>query len=654
MNKGFRALTALLLVSGSLTPLHADGMGDLQALTGGHSTPVPTAAAPAAPAPTPKLSSQAIAAKVAQENAARPLFMLREAQTQDGSTVRVLVLNFGQLDKPYLFSSVLQRGAGEKGLYSGLEDQTFIVSFHREGMKDPAAGDKIELMRRQVEYRADAGTPELKAIEKSIPGEVLAFVPVVAVDAASQIVAVPADPLFLQDLTQAGAGIQAATEGLPVQVAPKMSTLEKMDVYPKNMEVTAQLVFAPAAPVQVKPFTLTMHYSIAALPDNPGFQTRKADARVGYFQQNYKDLSAPGLLDRTDPSIHLIDHWDLRKKDPNAAVSEPVKPIVFWLEDTIPERFRPSITKGILAWNAAFEAIGIKNAIVVKDMDKDLTPDQRKTFDPNDITHNMIRWFVNRDNEFAIGQSRVNPLTGQIYSATVSISDSLLRDVHDMQLAPPAAPQQKGSDKLGDSAAEDARLALEAHRQAAEGIALLEGHSGPLSAADQQRYIDQYMTYVAMHEVGHTLGLRHNFKGSQLLALDRAGQNGIITSSVMDYVPPNIAPKGAKQGDYYQSKVGPYDRWAIEYGYKPVDGKPSAQADALKAIAARADRDRTLTYGPDEDRMTGDPDAQVFDLGRGELPFATSRVTMAKDLWTRLAAEAKDPNADGSDIRLRF
>src|SRR6185436_2373226 len=142
----------------------------------------------------------------------------------------------------------------------------------------------------------------------------------------------------------------------------------------------------------------------------------------------------------------------------------------------------------------------------------------------------------------------------------------------------------------------------------------------PLTAEERSRFVKEYLTETMAHEVGHTLGLRHNFKGSQMLTMEEMDKNGLHSSTVMDYLSAFIAPPGKPQGSFYQLKVGPYDDWAIEYGYKPLSGTPAAKKAELEAIAARAGTDARLAFGTDEDiELAMDPDNQQFDLGKGSL-----------------------------------
>ena len=154
--------------------------------------------------------------------------------------------------------------------------------------------------------------------------------------------------------------------------------------------------------------TINVHYSISRLPET-GYQPRLADDRVGYFLSVIKDFSRPG---GEDQFVRYINRWDLRKAEPTAAVSPPVTPIIFWIEKTVPFKYRAPIREGILEWNKAFEKAGFVNAIEVRQQPDDAT------WEPEDINYNTFRWITSNAG-FAMGPSRVNPMTGQILDADI-------------------------------------------------------------------------------------------------------------------------------------------------------------------------------------------------------------------------------------------
>lgn len=552
---------------------------------------------------------------------------------------RFFELRVNQLEKNYLFSATMEKGTGERGVFSTMMEDTFVWYFHW-------AGDKVQFVRKSTGYRADPDTPEARAIERSFSDSIVLTLPMVSSDSEKGTMVFPADPFFLADLIGVQAGIGKGAYPAPgLHLSVEESTIEKIRSFPKNTEARVQLVFAggPGGGTQVlgdaRKIAVTMHYSLTLLPQSEGFQPRVADERVGYFSTTYNDFSRSDLKRRAEPAVTLIHRWNLEKQDPGAPISDVKKPITYWLDDAIPHEYRPAIRAGILSWNAAFEAVGFRGAIEVKEVDKDMPAAERADFDPANASYNMVRWFMADQAGFAIGPSRVNPMTGEIFNASVSLSDAMVRyGASELELAgvnPPVGTKHDHGECI---------------IQMRAGLAALEAQ-GPVSEAEKKRYYDESLTALMAHEVGHNLGLRHNFKGSELQPNSELGKDGLVSSSVMDYLPANIAPKGKPQGVFQQTQVGPYDKWAIEYGYKPVSADPALRQDELAAIAARSATDASLAYGTDEDTSANDPDTQRFDLGRDNLAYAKQRVDLARSLWKQLETRAVGPAEGYASLR---
>jgi hypothetical protein len=394
---------------------------------------------------------------------------------------------------------------------------------------------------------------------------------------------------------------------------------------------------------------VTLHYSLAALPTQ-AMAPRRADARVGYFDTGVNDFSDD--LART-PKTRMVHRWRLEKKDPAAELSEPVKPIVYWLDKTIPIKYRDAIRSGILEWNKAFERIGFRNAIEVKEQVDE--PD----FDTLDFGVASVRWMTNSQPAFsAIGPSHVDPRSGEILDADIGIESLSSRNqrANRSQIISTGAEMAAllqtadGVDALalgqtmrrcdfGDIAAEQMGYGLD--------VLAARGEVDPDSPEARQFVLD-YLKDVTMHEVGHTLGLRHNFRAShiyseQQVADPEFSHDHAFTGSVMEYAPINLAAPGERQSAPFQTTLGPYDYWAIEYAYKPVAAEN--EASAIAAIAARS-VEAELAYGTDEDNLFGfDPEALMFDLGNDPVVFAEKRLRIARDLFAR-QQERSLPSSD--------
>jgi hypothetical protein len=306
------------------------------------------------------------------------------------------------------------------------------------------------------------------------------------------------------------------------------------------------------------------------------------------------------------------------------------KPIVYWLDKNIPPQYKASVTAGILEWNKAFEKIGLIGALVVKEQS------EKDAFNTMDAQHASVRWFTGSDIGFAIGPSQADPRSGEIIDADIGMSDVFAR----------SARRQVAEDL--HAAAHEHSLHSSCHymdQLASEfdfAQDLLSARGWPMGSAEAEKLAQAYVKNVIMHEVGHTLGLRHNFLSSAAYDLERlkdidfTQRNG-ITSSVMDYTPFNFSLTKETQGELVMSSLGPYDFWAIEYGYKVID--PEEESKQLQEIASKSVQPE-LAYASDEDASVGpgsvDPLVNRFDLGAHPLAYYKKRVLLSQELWRRL------------------
>ncbi|MBI5631153.1 MAG: zinc-dependent metalloprotease [Elusimicrobia bacterium] len=567
------------------------------------------------------------------------LFVLKDV----GDGKYQLEIKESQLEKDFLLSATLEKGTAEEWFFTGVPLNTYLWYFRQ------IPGSKVQFIRRNTAYRASAGTPEEKAVQNSFSDSIIATLPILAKDSARKTLTLSANELFLADLEDLAGALEAQYG--KVMLSNKDSFIQKLLAFPKNLEASVQLNFKGAGGgsktlPDARTITILLHYSLAVLPEPSAYQIRRSDSRVGYFTTSYQNFSDPDLKNSVTPQTNLIHRWNLRKKDPPAPVSETANPIVFWLEEAIPQEFRPAIKAGILAWNEAFESLGFRNAVIVKEVDKDMSPEERRTFNPANAAYNMVRWYMGGFSG-AVGPSRAQPLTGEILSGSILVSDIVTRFLSD-ELDLVALADGAGTRKNPHEG-----YMVQSVLSAAAGLAMLEA-KGPVSEAERKRFKYQFLSHIMAHEMGHVLGLRHNFKGSQLLPQARLGQDGELTSSVMDYLPVNIAALGKTEGTYYQTKIGPYDRWAIEYGYSELSGDAAGQERQLKAIAAKSGYDSRLAYGTDEDTHGMDPDTQRFDLGKDTLAFAHSRAQLARGLWRSLASLKPSQERDYPQLRRLF
>ncbi len=546
-----------------------------------------------------------------------------------------------QLDKPFLCMMSIARGLGSGYLLSGMTLDDWLLVWRR-------VGDRVHLVRKNVRFRATTGTPIAEAVDLGHNDSVLFSVKIESIHPQRKSLLVNISAVFISDLPPLAGRI-----GGNARFDKARSTWGTIKAFPKNVELRVEAVYAASGSRTTIPdsrgIQLTIHYSLAKLPSN-NYRARIADDRVGHFMTVVKDYS---VQTSDEPFVRYVNRWHLEKADKKAKLSPPKDPIIFYIEKTVPHRFRPYVRQGILEWNKAFEKIGFVDAIEAR------IQQDYEDWDPEDARYNTIRWVVGAG--FAIGPSRVNPLTGQILDADILIGESWTRY------------WQREYTTFFDEVEHEREHPIDSSHfvcQKAAGLAqqmnfmatvlMVRGLTGEDGEIPEE-YIGQALKALTMHEVGHTLGLRHNFKASTIFSLDelhkRKGQ--ALLGSVMEYDAVNVAPEGKKQGDYYTSTIGPWDYWAIEYAYKPVDASSSeGELVELGKIAARV-ASPELTYGTDGDASWYryrdlDPLVNRWDLGADPLEFAKQRREIVAGLWDEIADKVTKEGMGYQRVRRAF
>ncbi len=548
----------------------------------------------------------------------------------------LLEIDESSLGKPFLYAGALNSGAGNGSVYRGamLWDNSNVLRFAKRNDK------KIVLVADNTAYMEPGDAHEARMLAEITSESILASFDKVAKNDDEDRYLIDIGSYFLGDNLQIARGMPGK-----YSVAKDLSLFTKVSNFPNNVEISLDLVMRGARTggnttmADGRGAILQTRHSLCALPSD-GYKPRKMDQRVGYFLTTRKDALD---FESDDPVTRYINRWRLQKKDPSAEVSEPVEPITYWIENSTPKKWRGAVKAGIEMWEPAFRKAGFSNGIVAKQMPEDAD------WDPADTRYSVVRWSADEGVTFAIGPSRTDPRTGEIFDADITMQASFLtsykrRFENYIQSLASMTPEQldaKAQSILNPQAPED-ELALRMCQMAGdERMDMLAQAMAVLALDDPDFESDEFLaamlTEVVAHEVGHTLGLRHNFKsstwrdGPALHDVSETAQRGLL-GSVMDYAAINIAGPGQPQGEFFASTPGAYDIWAVEYGYTEFGNN---DAGGLAAIASRSP-EPGLDYATDEDRFYGDAFATVWDMGKDPVAFSASQLALAEEGFRRL------------------
>jgi Met-zincin/Domain of unknown function (DUF5117)/Domain of unknown function (DUF5118) len=562
-----------------------------------------------------------------------------------------------QLGKEVIYFNYIENAPVESGYHRGAYGDSKIVSFHKNF-------EKMEIRQTNVNFYFDPTNAISKAADANVNHPVLASEKIEATSKDGESMLIDGDALFLSEKLQL-VKFPSARGADPVlgAISKEKSKVISVKTYTENSEIIVDYVYETSSPgaggsaiEDGRYITLRYQHAFVSVPEN-NFQPRFDDPRVGYFTTQINDMTVAS----STPWRDLIHKWDLQKKDPTAAKSDPIKPITFWMENTTPKEFRPIIKDAVERWNEAFEYAGFTNAVVCLEQPDDAT------WDAGDIRYNVLRWTSTPAPPFGgYGPSFVNPKTGEILGADIMLEWVALTNRVYMDQAFKSANMltDEQLDLMEKKGARNPFLCMAA---AMSNQQLVFGSTAAnvLGAGDLEKkeIVKQMLYRLVLHEVGHTLGLTHNMRASTLQSVadiknvEKVNKEG-LANSVMEYPAFNYQLNPKEQGLYCDVKVGPYDKWVIEYGYSVGLENEEAEKKRLDAITKRS-TEHQLAYGNDADDMRSsgrgiDPDVNIFDLSNDPVQYGIERCELVKAVLPGLKDKLVTSNESYADLLQAF
>jgi len=573
----------------------------------------------------------ALLAKMEQPQ--RGLFTIWQRNGQVG-----LELRPDQFNKDFVETAVPINGLGGYFVTSGQTDfqEARILRFVRTSDRT------VAIIWPHTRFLATPDTPLANSVRASTADSVICVAKVMSVDPLSGNVVFDVSGLLgdVMDMTDV-LNQSIADPDDPrtnYRLDPERTYFGPSKAFPKNVLIEADQTFFSFKPAVIDTVTdprsvqIKVHYNLAELPAAPGYMPRLFDDRVGYWDNAHVDFSRDY---RRDNRVHYILRWDVEPSDPTARLSPAKQPIVYYLSNTIPQQYRGAIRDALLTWNRAFERIGISNAVAVKDQPSD------PSWDPDDIRYNVVRWLSESNSGgFAEAQVLYNPYSGQIFRSQIVVDSDLMRGGK-LEYLDLAQPERAAAAPRGHFT--DPNFSSGAQQQYAYGLLAFSLMNGLDADRIPQSYSYDFLKSIVLHESGHDFGLMHNFIGSQAYSAKQlqskafTHQNGIATS-VMEYAPLNLWPKGTPNGDYFQTVLGPYDYHIIQWGYGRIPGarSPDQEKPTLDRWASGWTDPRYRLASDEDVAWSGghaiDPRVAQWDLTNDNIAWCGTQMNMAHGL----------------------
>lgn len=491
-------------------------------------------------APLAKKTISAFTEKMQKIDGFVPLYV----NSDDGK----IYIEIGRFNQEFLYLVSLPTGVGSNplGLDRGQLGTTKVVTFER-------AGNKVLLVQPNYEFRATGDAKQKKSVEESFARSVIWGFKVEATE--GDRVLVDATAFIVRDAHGVGDRINQQRQGTyGFDESRSALYLPNTKGFPKNTEVEATVTLTAGGDTnnlvnQVTPtgkhVTVRERHSFVELPDDK-YKPRKFDPRTGAIPTSFYDY---GTDINEDLEVRWIQRHRIEKKDPNSAMSEAVKPIIYYVDNGAPKAIQDALIEGASWWNQAYEAAGFRNAFQVKVLPADA--------DPMDIRYNVINWVHRSTRGWSIGDSVVDPRTGEILKGDVTLDSQRARQ--DFLLGTGMLPQYRSSSNACEFGLSPDVDYLAADGSASEVTAMAYARIRQLSA----------------HEVGHTLGFTHNFAASTY-----------NRGSVMDYPAPMVEIKNGKLdlSNAYAVGIGAFDKFAVKYSYSQFPNGANESAELEKIV----------------------------------------------------------------------
>ena len=531
--------------------------------------------------------------------------------------------------------------------------------------------DRIEFIGQNPHFYFDPESPLSKSANADINNPIVNMSKILAMNEGKDTFLIEADGVFL---TEALAQLKYLPSPGSKQKNPfNIGNLSKDKTrysavrnYPDNVNVVVDYAYENPYPTNFglstvtdpRYITIKVQHNLIEMPQND-YQPRYDDPRVGYFTTLVTDQTSTSVT----PYKDLIHRWHLKKKDPSADISEPVEPIVYWMENTTPTELRPVIKKAVESWNIAFEKAGFKNAVVVKQQPDDAT------WDAGDIRYNVLRWTSAPMMGSAWGPSFVNPRTGQILGADIMLDYVFVRGLNTLNKLYGVDGRDlqemmfENEHWTNIAHVRPYQCELADHRHSDFLFGRYVGKTLGYSEEQLSTLAEEMIVELLLHEVGHTLGLNHNFKSSQLHSPDEINNKELtskvgLTGSVMDYNPFNLASDKEEQGQFLSTVPGPYDLWAIEYGYTPDEADETSTQEKLHDILARS-TEEDLVFGNDADAMGSpgmgiDPTIIRWDMTDDMITYGVERIELSRKTMSNLMTELADDGSSYQELLIGY